>query len=135
MQQYVSGVPASAITAYLSSTKIPTTSAGTDRPISTLSPSFSSVNMQQREQIAIQKWIAIYPDGFEGWSEFRRTGFPKLYTPGSYDPTSDVKAGEFIQRLPYTDDMRSRNNDGVKTAENRMGGAGQAVKLWFAGGK
>ena len=135
MQQYVSGVPASAITAYLSSTKTPTTPAGTDRPISTLSPNFSSVAIEQREQLAIQKWIAIYPDGFEGWSEFRRTGFPKLYTPGSYDQTSDVKAGDFIQRLPYTDDMRGRNVEGVKAAETRMGGAGQAVKLWFAGGK
>ena len=135
MQQYVTGVATSAITAYLSSTKTPTTPVGISRPVSTLSPSFSNLVAQQREQIAIQKWIALYPDGFEAWSEFRRTGFPRLNPPANYDPTSDVKVGDFIQRLPYTDDMRNRNVEGVKAAENRMGGAGQAVKLWFAGGK
>jgi hypothetical protein len=135
MQQYVTGVATSAITAYLNSTKTPTNPVGLSRPVSTLPPSFSNLVAQQREQIAIQKWIALYPDGFEAWSEFRRTGFPKLYTPANYDPSSDVKVGDFIQRLPYTDDMRNRNVEGVKAAENRMGGAGQAVKLWFAGGK
>lgn len=135
MQQYVPGVATSAISAYLSSTKTPTTPVGLGRPVSTLSPNFSSTVLQQREQIGIQKWIAVYPDGFEAWSEFRRTGFPRLYAPANYDPTSDVKSGDFIQRLPYTDDMRNRNMEGVKAAENRMGGAGQAVKLWFAGGK
>ena len=135
MQQHVAGVATPAITAYLNSTKVPVTPVGLSRPTSTLPPRFSSVVSEQREQIAIQKWIAVYPDGFEGWSEFRRTGFPRLYAPANYDPTSDVKVGDFIQRLPYTDDMRNRNVEGVKTAENRMGGAGQAVKLWFAGGK
>jgi Susd and RagB outer membrane lipoprotein len=134
MQQYTT-VAASAITAYLNSAKIPMTPVGLSRPISTLSPNFSSVASEQREQIGIQKWIALYPDGFEAWSEFRRTGFPKLYPPANYDPSSDVKSGDFIQRLPYTDDMRNRNINGVKSAESRMGGAGQAVKLWFAGGK
>ena len=135
MQQHVAGVATSAITAYLNSTKVPSTPAGLSRPTSILPPRFSGIISEQREQIAIQKWIAVYPDGFEGWSEFRRTGFPRLYTPANYDPSSDVKSGDFIQRLPYTDDMRNRNVDGVKAAENRMGGAGQSVKLWFAGGK
>ena len=26
------------------------------------------------ERIITQKWIAMYPDGCEGWAEFRRTG-------------------------------------------------------------
>ena len=29
-------------------------------------------------KINIQKWIAIYPNGMEAWSEWRRTGFPAL---------------------------------------------------------
>ena len=33
----------------------------------------------QLERIITQKWIANYPDGPEGWSEYRRTGYRKLF--------------------------------------------------------
>ena len=32
----------------------------------------------QLERIITQKWIANYPDGPEGWSEYRRTGYPEV---------------------------------------------------------
>lgn len=128
--------PATAVTSYISNTTdIPTTPALATRPIATLPVAFASVADQQLEQIQIQKWLAVYPDGFEGWANFRRTGFPRFYRPANYDPSSDVTVGNFIQRLPYTDFMRSLNAQGVSAAENRMGGKGQSVSLWFAGGK
>ncbi len=34
---------------------------------------------QKLERIITQKWIAIFPDGTEAWSTFRRTGYPKLF--------------------------------------------------------
>ena len=134
MQQF--GITdAARITAYLNSTAVPSTPVGLERPVSTLPVRFSALEAEQREQIGIQKWLAVYPDGFEGWSEFRRTGFPKFYPVANYDPTSDVPAGGFIQRIPYTDQMRSFNVDGVRAAETRMGGGGQSVRLWWAGGR
>ena len=30
------------------------------------------------EKIITQKWLALYPDGQEAWSEFRRTGCPQV---------------------------------------------------------
>jgi hypothetical protein len=33
-------------------------------------------------QIALQKWIALYTDGVEGWSEWRRTCVPETVKPG-----------------------------------------------------
>ena len=124
------------ISAYINNaTDIPTTPAFTNRPVSTLPVAFSSVPDEQFEQIQVQKWLAVYPDGFEGWSNFRRTGFPKFYQPANYDPSTDVTAGNFIQRIPYTDFMKGLNSQGVAAAETRMGGGGQAVKLWFAGGR
>jgi hypothetical protein len=123
------------ISAYLSSeTDLPTIPAQTTAPVSPLPVAFSEVEAEQMEQIQIQKWLAVYPDGFEAWANFRRTGLPRFYAPANYDPTSDVIPGSFIQRLPYTDNMKSRNTSGVAAAETRMGGNGQAVKLWFAGG-
>lgn len=120
---------------YLSNTTdLPVTPAETTRPISTLPVAFSTVPAEQFEQIQLQKWIAVYPDGFEAWANFRRTDLPKLYTPANYDPSSDVTVGNFIQRIPYTDYMKGLNASGVAAAETRMGGGGQKIKLWFAGG-
>jgi hypothetical protein len=135
MRQFVAGVSDAAINDYINNeTNRPTTPLDTDRPVSTLPVKFSAVAAEQLEQIHTQKWIAIYPDGFEAWTNFRRSGFPKFYTPAAKDPSSDVPAGQFIQRIPYTDRMKQLNAQGVAAAESRMGGGGQAVRLWIAGG-
>ncbi|MBR4118791.1 MAG: SusD/RagB family nutrient-binding outer membrane lipoprotein [Bacteroidales bacterium] len=31
------------------------------------------------EKIITQKWIAIFPNGFEAWVDYRRTGYPRLF--------------------------------------------------------
>lgn len=52
------------------------------------------------EKIATQKWIAIWPEGTEGWSEIRRTGYPKQYH--IMDPQNPLlPLGTFIKRLTY----------------------------------
>lgn len=49
------------------------------------------------ERIITQKWIAIYPDGPEGWAEFRRTGYPKLlpvvsnFSNGTIDTNTQIR--------------------------------------------
>lgn len=43
-------------------------------PIYTL----SGTEDQQLEQIMNQKIVALYPDEFQGWTEYRRTGYPKI---------------------------------------------------------
>jgi hypothetical protein len=54
------------------------------------------------EQIITQKWIAMFPEGTEAWSEFRRTGYPKLYHIMS--PQNPLlPLGTFIKRLTYPD--------------------------------
>ena len=52
------------------------------------------------EKIITQKWITMFPEGTEGWSEFRRTGYPKLYyIMASKNPL--LPTGTFIKRLTY----------------------------------
>ena len=34
---------------------------------------------RELERIMVQKWIALYPNGQEAWSEIRRTGYPKVF--------------------------------------------------------
>lgn len=35
-------------------------------------------NEEKFAKIATQRWIAIFPEGMNGWAEVRRTGYPKL---------------------------------------------------------
>ena len=126
---------AAIITAFKNNmTDLPVIPVGAARAVTTLPVKFSSVVAEQREQIGTQKWVAVYPDGFEAWAEYRRTGFPKLYAPANYEPGTTVLAGQLVQRIPYTGYLRSLNPSEVTKAETRMGGAGQNIKLWFAGG-
>ena len=39
---------------------------------------FEGSQEQKLEKIITQKWLALYPNGQEGWTEWRRTGYPKL---------------------------------------------------------
>jgi hypothetical protein len=52
------------------------------------------------EKVITQKWIAVFPEGTEGWSEFRRTGYPKqYYIMAPKNPL--LPLGTFIKRLTY----------------------------------
>ena len=41
---------------------------------------WSGTDEEKLEKIMIQKWIALYPNGQEAWTEYRRTGYPKLHS-------------------------------------------------------
>jgi Susd and RagB outer membrane lipoprotein len=113
---------------------LPVIPDGLTRATSTLPIKYATVTASKTEQISIQRWLATYPDGFEGWSNFRRTGFPKLFPVANLESTSDVAPGAFVQRIPYPDAVRSLSNAEVVKASARMGSDKQATKLWFAGG-
>jgi hypothetical protein len=68
------------------------------------------------EKIITQKWIALYPDGMEAWSEFRRTTYPKLFPNIINESQGQVPAGEFIRRLPYPSYFTTSNPKGVQQA-------------------
>ncbi|CCH00085.1 hypothetical protein FAES_2076 [Fibrella aestuarina BUZ 2] len=92
---------AAAITAYQSSTKTPV--APNDylksAPLSNIPVAWGSTEAIQREQIGTQKWLALFPDGFEGWAEYRRTRYPKLYPVVNSD-NPDIPAGGVLRRIP-----------------------------------
>ncbi len=54
----------------------------------------------QRELIGDQKWLALYPDGNQGWAEVRRTGYPNYVA--TQEPVSSLFPGKgVIKRMPY----------------------------------
>ncbi len=66
------------------------------------------------ERIITQKWIAMYPDGQEAWSEFRRTGYPKLF-PNIINNSGGTITG-FIKRINFVEGEYQANPQGVQNA-------------------
>jgi hypothetical protein len=84
------------------------------------------------ERIIVQKWLAMYPDGPEGWAEFRRTGYPKQFLVITNSSNGAVPAGTYVRRIPYPQSEYNNNSAGVQTGTAKLGGADNGgTKLWW----
>lgn len=84
------------------------------------------------ERIITQKWIAVFPDGQESWSEFRRTGYPQLIPVVDNYSGGGVSAGDFIRRVTYPIDEYSTNAGGVAEGVQLLGGDDVGgTRLWW----
>lgn len=83
------------------------------------------------EQIITQKWISLYTNGQEAWSEMRRTGFPKIHA--LLDPYPGNT--EMPRRRLYSSDEQKYNKANIEAAIKRMGGDSQYTRVWWDGGK
>lgn len=84
------------------------------------------------ERIITQKWIAMYPDGPEGWAEFRRTGYPKLFPVVTNNSNGTINTAEQIKRIPYPLSEYDNNRAGVQSGISLLGGAdGGGTALWW----
>lgn len=90
---------------------------------------------EKLERIVTQKWISGFPDSFEPWTDFRRTGYPKLpynYVNNSSENDGIVPDDDFIKRMRFVPDERIGNPDGVKDATQKLGGADLiTTPLWW----
>src|SRR5690606_82284 len=71
------------------------------------------------ERIITQKWISTYPEGQEAWSEFRRTGYPKLWPVVQNFSNGEVPEGAFIKRIPYPTSITNSSQTAVQEAVNK----------------
>ena len=83
------------------------------------------------KQIITQKYIALFPNGNEAWTEYRRTGYPVFNAiVRSDDP--DLKPGEIIKKIRYTDSERRNNSENASDPSLNGGkGDGQNVRVWW----
>lgn len=89
---------------------------------------------EKLERIITQKWIAGYPNGLEGWCDFRRTGYPYIFPPrdnNSVSPRLDDQRGQ--RRLRFSQSEYESNADNVQAAAALLdGGDTDATELWWA---
>ncbi|MFS4455090.1 SusD/RagB family nutrient-binding outer membrane lipoprotein [Maribacter sp. 2304DJ31-5] len=124
-----------AIDAYIASTSVPVEYAAGTSPVTDIPIAFDTGGSAERqlEQIITQKWLAIYPNGWEAWAELRRTGYPRQYARvESQNP--DVGVDEIMRRMVYVQSEFDTNGDAVNAAialPEMSGGDRNNTKVWW----
>jgi hypothetical protein len=89
-------------------------------------------NESKLEKIITQKWIAMFPEGQEAWSEFRRTGYPKIFPVVSNQSAGTIDTDTQIRRIPFVDAEVSTNATNVQTATGYLNGPDTGgTRLWW----
>ena len=78
------------------------------------------------ENIITQKWIANTINGYEGWVEYRRTGFPQLKT-----ISASLNNNLIPIRMPYPSEEEALNSVNYNTASNNTEGNSINVPVWW----
>jgi hypothetical protein len=130
------------VQAYLSSTKTPAPVTysreewnlppSSDIPVAFLT---TGTKEKQLEQIATQKWLALYPDGWEAWAELRRNRYPKFY-PRVASDNVDVPRDRVMPRLIFVEGEYNNNRVAVEAAAQfpeltTRGGNKNSTRLWW----
>lgn len=86
------------------------------------------------ERIITQKWIANFPHGIEAWSEFRRTGYPKLMEAEKNYSAGKVKTERMARRLNYPKIEYDENLKNLEIAISQylQGPDTMGTDLWWA---
>ncbi len=79
------------------------------------------------QQIALQRWIALFSEGTEAYSAWRRTGVPDLQ-PG---PAAITSPQVVPRRLTYPISEQSFNDAALEAASQRQGGASLNGRVWW----
>jgi hypothetical protein len=89
------------------------------------SAAYGSFGQNPIEQIITQKWLANCINGYEGWIEYRRTGFPVLKT-----ISASLNGGVIPVRMPYPTDEATLNSVNYNLATSSNGNSVNA-KVWW----
>jgi hypothetical protein len=96
----------------------------TQAGVALANPAGTAANIRN---IAVQQYIAAYPDGLRGWSIWRRTGFPVL-TPA---PDAVNTSRQIPRRYTYGTSSYATNTAAVTAAAAAIGGDNQDTKVWW----
>lgn len=79
-------------------------------------------------KIGVQRWLAFFPDGTQGWSEWRRTGFPVLKP----TPKATNSSKQIPRRFVYPATEPNLNKANYDAAVSKLsGGDTQDGKVWW----
>jgi hypothetical protein len=115
------------ITSYINSTSTPIAPGDflNSPPVTDVPVLFGATTDVQKEQITLQKWLALYPEGVEAWADIRRSGAFKLYPVANSDnpdlPSTPANpTTNWIRRIPFLNDEKISNGAEVRKAEDNL---------------
>lgn len=103
-------------------------------PMTNIPVKFNTSDVKiQLEQIATQKWLALFPDGMEAWADFRRSHILKLYPlANSENPDITNTTTQWIRRIPFLTSEIQTNGAEVEKAVVLLGGPDKiTTPLWW----
>lgn len=84
------------------------------------------------EKIITQKWIALYPNGQEAWTEFRRTNYPRIFPVEVNNSNNTIDTETQIRRITFPESEYDNNKPEVEKAISLLGGPDTGgTKLWW----
>ena len=90
--------------------------AGLDAFLASAAGTLAGTNEEKLEQIIVQKFLAMMYQSNEAYAEFRRTGYPRIWTGNASGSTN----GEIPRRLTYPLDEYAKNEQSVRTAAGKL---------------
>jgi hypothetical protein len=87
----------------------------------------SGTEDEQLEKIINQKLVAFYPDEFQGWCEYRRTGYPKV----PIGPDEAALKGQVPRREPWPTKEETINSASFQEALSRYGTDSRLTRFWW----
>lgn len=92
---------------------------------------YSTAAGDWKQKIGVQKWVALFLTGSQGWSEWRRLDFDKL-VPCADGPIFDVGAKPSPVRLVYPTNEQSQNAANYQAALGLLGGPDNlTTRVWW----
>jgi hypothetical protein len=92
----------------------------------------AATNEIKLQKIITQKWIAGFPEGQEAWSDYRRTGYPKLLPVIVNNSGGKISTELGVRRINFVQSERTNNKGGVDTGLAKLGGPDNGgTRLWW----
>jgi len=121
--------------AYAASTNVPVAPNDflNSPPMTNIPVAFGATQTIQEEQIATQKWIAMFPEGVEAWADYRRSHKLKLYpVVNSDNPLITNTSTQWLRRMPFLLSEQQTNKAAVEAAIPLLKGPDNTqTPLWW----
>ncbi|WP_431242275.1 SusD/RagB family nutrient-binding outer membrane lipoprotein [Flavobacterium sp. P21] len=92
----------------------------------------AATNEVKLQKIITQKWIAGFPEGQEAWSDYRRTGYPKLFPVIKNYSGGTISTQFGVRRINYVTSEKATNAGGVASGVAKLGGPDNGgTRVWW----
>jgi hypothetical protein len=102
-------------------------------PVANIPVKFSADPTIEKQQIFLQKWLALFPDGAEAWADYRRSHVLPLYPVANSDnPDITNTTIQWIRRIPFLLSEQQNNQAAVEAAVPLLNGPDKVTTpLWW----